>query len=220
MVAVSHVFKVFLRVGVSKLTHKFGILLELFSGCQTTTAQEQPQKFHSSTMLGHDNAPTSFTVFTVVMVVSFANMCDAHPNMLDCGALGTSIRSNTPIMASVPKKVSESEASFLLTAVGKFAGGFTNYSFVMTSALGAVIQAEGNSTVLANYGDGICGNDPKHPGSGLCVKCKSGLFAAQYDCNQDKCVFGVAGDGKSKVTLLIGTSAGSTVDYTPVTVDA
>jgi hypothetical protein len=144
----------------------------------------------------------------------------AHPDLLDCGGL-----SGTPvIMGFATKLVDSSDAPFILTPVSdpelSLKAAWKNYSIIFTEDVGIVIQSADNITNLANYGDGICGNDPKYPGRGLCKKCATQLFATQFDCaGTMRCIFGVKepADG-AKRTLLIGWATGGVVQYAEVKV--
>ena len=82
-----------------------------------------------------------------------------------------------------------------------------------------LVQAVDNRTTITSWGDGICGNDPKRLGHGLCDACPIQMYAAVFDCTDDDCIFGISGDGKSKATILVATSEGGLVSYTPVEVD-
>ena len=80
------------------------------------------------------------------------------------------------------------------------------------------VTDDSSGSYINNFGKGICGNDPKHLGHGLCQKCASQLYANDYDCTGDmKCMFGVTG-GKAgaNVTVLVGWSQGAVVSYAPI----
>jgi hypothetical protein len=170
------------------------------------------------------------TVSVVTLILAW-HSDNAHPVMLECGGLGARIRNGSQtIMGYKPNCVNQSQAEWALQPAGGYSNGYTNYSFILThSADQVVIQTASNVTRLNNYESfpGLCGSDPSNPGRGLCKKCSTSLYAQMYDCTGNRsvprnhCIFGVAGDGKSMATLLIGTSGnGLTVDYTSVEVDA
>jgi hypothetical protein len=137
------------------------------------------------------------------------------PSYLDCGMLSAS-----PTIMGFPKlNTSIVDAPFVLTPLkAPSLSKWQNYSINFTPDAGIVIQSADNMTQLDNYGNGLCGNDPKYLGRGLCQKCTAQLFAADFDCTGAmECVFGVKKDGKPK-QLLIGYGHGVQVQVTYVTV--
>jgi hypothetical protein len=157
---------------------------------------------------------------TLSLVIVF-NTVAAHPEYLDCGGLSLAIKDNTKIMVGVPKKVSKDMAKFQLSSgTTGYKSGWTNYSLRITHGGSAMlVQAVDNRTTITGWGNGICGNDRKRPGHGLCDACSIQMYAAVFDCTDDDCIFGISGDGKSKATILVATSEGGLVSYTPVEVD-
>ena len=152
-------------------------------------------------------------------------LAGAHPSYLDCGGLSFAIKNRSNIMTGPPVKVGRDEANFALQPSGTgFANGWTNYSIRLTESTDQLlVQADDSTAPAAHitcYGNGICGSDPSHLGHGLCQACETQLWASNFDCTEMGCVFGVAGDGDSKVAVLVGTSGGGQVRYTKVVLDA
>ena len=124
-------------------------------------------------------------------------------------------------MGYVPKKVTKDQAKFDLQPSGTgFKSGWTNYSLRITHCgFAMLVQSADNRTTITGWGNGICGNDPKRLGHGLCDKCTIQMYAAAYDCTDNDCMFGISGDGKSKATILVATAEGALVTYTPIQLD-
>jgi hypothetical protein len=162
--------------------------------------------------------------FALCITLALLGAASAHPAYLDCGGLSFAIKNGSNIMTGPPQKVAMANANFQLqkTSSGRLSStGWTNYSIRLTkSDAQMVLQVASNLTAITCFGHGICGSDPRRVGHGLCQKCTTQLYAADFDCTDNGCVFGLAGDGKSKVTVLVGTSSGGLVFYTPVVLDA
>ena len=127
---------------------------------------------------------------------------------------------------ATPEEVAYADADFVLApAYGddhsshpaanvSTAAAWKNYTVTATSATSyAILLEAAPGGGLDNFGHGICGNDPKEPGRGLCQKCPTQLYADNFDCTGSaKCLFGVAGG-----SMLVAWSDGGQVFYTKVT---
>ena len=161
--------------------------------------------------------------FALCVALALLGATSAHPAYLDCGGLSFAIKNGSNIMTGPPQKVAMADATFQLQkSSGSLSSTrWTNYSIRLTkSDAQMVVQVASNLTAITCFGHGICGSDPRRVGHGLCQKCDTQLYAADFDCTDNGCIFGLAGDGKSKVTVLVGTSSGGLVFYTPVVLDA
>lgn len=93
---------------------------------------------------------------------------------------------------------------------------WTNHTITATTAgIAFAIQTTDGSN-LTKFGEaGICGSDPKTLGHGLCQKCGSQLYAADFDCTgTSHCRFGVATSGKK--TVIVGWSEGGQLYFATV----
>ena len=147
-----------------------------------------------------------------LFLLRWATMSAAHPSYLDCNGLSKALEANQSIMGGPPRRVPWSSVPGSLMRVGSDSQ-WTNYSISLRAGLEFVVQLSGGLE-LTNFNPGLCGSDPRFPGSGLCQKCSTQLWAADFDCTGSRtCVFGISAKGGANASLLLGWSDGSIVSY-------